>query len=133
MMSSMAGEKSQPSASPQPAQSAAPIASKKMKRPRRMPSAPASAVATDANPGTNFATISEPAPQRSKIDSVWRTQPSGESETRHNTRSTLRPKRWPAKYQALSAIRQAATAVPSSAATLNSPRAASAPVTSSTG
>ena len=42
--------------------------------------------------------------------SVWRTQLSGDSESRHIRRNTRRPCRAPAKYQAKSAIRLAIVA-----------------------
>ena len=64
----------------------------------------------------NLATISDGAPQRAKIDSVWRTHESGDSEMRQSVCSTRPPSRRPAKYQARSAISDAATAVASSAA-----------------
>ncbi len=72
-------------------------------------------MATDAKPGMNFATISDRAPQRVKMASVWRTHESGDSEIRHSVRSTGPPTRRPNEYQQRSAISDAATAVPSSA------------------
>ena len=56
---------------------------------------PAIDVATDAKPGMNLATASERAPQRAKIDSVCRTQESGDSEMRQMVFSTPLPKRRP--------------------------------------
>jgi hypothetical protein len=65
--------------------------------------------------------------------SVWRTQLSGESESRHIRRSTRRPCRAPAAYQAKSAIRLAAVATAITWATVMSPRAVIAPTTMSVG
>ena len=104
-----------------------------MKRHSGTRSTPAIAVATDAKPGTNFATISDCAPQRVKIDSVCRTQESGDSETRQSVRNTGPPTRRPTEYHARSAISDAATAVPSSSGSEWPPREASAPVTISVG
>ena len=87
-----------------------------MKRHSGMRSTPAIAVATDAKPGTNLATISDGAPQRVKIDSVCRTHESGDSETRQSVCNTVPPMRRPAAYQQRSAISDATTAVASSAA-----------------
>jgi hypothetical protein len=47
--------------------------------------------ATTEMPGRNFAASSELPPQRAMRLSLWRTQTSGDSETRHSSRST----RWP--------------------------------------
>ncbi len=94
---------------------------------------PAIAVATDAKPGTNLATVSDRAPQRVKIDSVWRTHESGDSEIRHNVRSTRAPRRLPMRYQPRSAITDAATAVATRPGSVYGLRAARAPVTISVG
>lgn len=129
----MALANSQPSASPTPDHSAAPMPSNTMNGTRRTPVDPAIAVATLAKPGTNFATTSDGAPKRAKMDSVWRTQPSWDSDSLHRPRSTCVPKRLPAAYQSPSAIRQANTAVATSATMDCSPRAAAAPATRNTG
>ena len=104
-----------------------------MKRHSGTRSTPAIAVATEAKPGTNFATISERAPQRVKMDSVCRTQESGDNEMRQSVRNTGPPTRRPSEYHAKSAISDAATAVPSNAGSEYPPREASAPVTISVG
>ena len=81
----------------------------------------------------NFATASERAPQRAKIDSVCRTHESGDSEMRQMVFSTPLPNLRPAAYQATSAIRAATTATAISAGTEAPPRVASAPVMISVG
>ena len=65
--------------------------------------------------------------------SVWRTQLSGDRESRHIRRSTRRPYRPPAKYQAKSAIRLAIVATAITCGTLIPPRAVMAPTTMSVG
>ena len=72
-------------------------------------------MATDAKPGMNFATVSDRAPQRVKIDSVCRTHESGDSEMRQSVCSTRPADAPPGEYHARSAISDAATAVASSA------------------
>ncbi len=72
---------------------------------------PAIAVATEAKPGMNFATISDGAPQRAKIDSVWRTHESGDNDIRHSVLNTRPPSRRPATYQETLPMTDAATAV----------------------
>ena len=58
-------------------------------QPRRV--APASGGAMVERPGMNFESTSVSFPQRSKRNSVWRTQESGESDTRHRSFITRRP------------------------------------------
>src|SRR6478752_6717913 len=99
-MSRIAPLKMWPRPSATPDHKAAPIASKRMNFHNGRRTTPAIDVATDANPGMNLATASELAPQRAKIDSVWRTQESGDNEMRQMVRSTLLPKRRPALYHA---------------------------------
>ncbi len=53
--------------------------------------APASGGAMVERPGMNFEKTSVSFPQRSKRNSVWRTQESGERETRHRSFITRRP------------------------------------------
>ena len=65
--------------------------------------------------------------------SVWRTQLSGDSERRHIRRSTRRPCRAPAQYQAKSAIRLAIVETAITCAIVMSPRALTAPTTMSVG
>src|SRR5208337_1107546 len=95
--------------------------------------APASAVATDANPGTNLATSIDDGPKRWKIDSVWRTQVSCDSDMRHSVLRMRSPNRRPAAYQPVSAISAPATPTPTSWYTGVPPIAASAPATISVG
>src|SRR4029450_4137030 len=109
------------------------MASKRTKRHGGRRTMPAIAVATEANPGMNFATISDGAPQRAKIISVWRTQESGDSDTRHSVFSTRPPSRRPATYQETLPMTDAATAVPSKPKSEYGLRAASALVTISVG
>ncbi len=61
--------------------------------------APARGGATVEKPGTNFATTREGNPHFSKIDVVCRTQPSGESETRHRVFRIRKPWRFPSANQ----------------------------------
>src|SRR5450432_2882312 len=98
-----------------PDHNAAPIASHGMKRHRGTRRTPAIAVATEAKPGTNFATINDCAPQRVKMDSVCRTHESGDNEMRQSVRNTGPPMRRPIEYHARSAIKDAPTAVASNA------------------
>src|SRR5688572_6196764 len=91
--------------------------------------APASGGATVEKPVMNRAATTEAIPHFSKIDSVWRTQESGDNETRHNVFSTRRPYRLPRKYQAVSTRSDAATAAPSSARNESSPARTSDPAT----
>src|SRR5258708_36282951 len=109
------------------------MASAGMKRTSGTRSTPAIAVATDAKPGTNFATISARAPQRVKIVSVCCTHESGDSERRQSVRSTCPPERRPAEDQQRSAISDAATAVPRNAASEYLQLEAAAPATISVG
>ena len=74
-----------------PDHSAAPTTSNTMNFHSGTRTTPAIDVATDANPGMNLATVSETAPKRMKIDSVWRTHESGDSDTRQMVFSTLLP------------------------------------------
>src|SRR5450432_1014806 len=94
-----------------PDHNAAPITSAGTKRHSGTRRTPAIAVATEAKPGTNLATISDCAPQRVNMDSVCRTQESGDKEIRHSVRNTGPPTRRPTEYHARSAISEAATAV----------------------
>lgn len=61
--------------------------------------------------------------------SVWRTQLSGDSDSRHISRNTRRPCRAPQTYQSRSAIRLAVTATAIACAAVISPRAVMAPTT----
>ena len=95
--------------------------------------APASAVATDANPGTNLAKSIDDGPKRWKIDSVCRTQVSCDSDTRHNVLRMRMPNLRPAAYQPVSAIKAPATPTPTSSYAGAPPMVASAPATISVG
>ena len=64
--------------------------------------------ATVEKPGMNLATSSDGIPQRSKTDSVWRTQESGESEIRQSVFRIRLPWARPSAYQTQSAISDAA-------------------------
>src|SRR6185437_2149669 len=99
-----------PAAIAAPAQSAALAADASANAPAGIFNAPAIGGATVEKPGTNFDTTTEKKPQRSKMPSVWRTQVSGESETRHRKRSTGYPYRRPAQNQSMSATSDAAIA-----------------------
>ncbi len=81
----------------------------------------------------NFATSSEGIPHRSKTDSVWRTQESGESEIRHSSFRIRLPWDLPSRYQRESAIRDAPTATTRTLHADRFPSIASAPATTSTG
>ena len=105
-----------------PDHSAAPIASKSTNFHIGSRTTPAIDVATDANPGMNLATASERAPQRAKMDSVCRTQESGDSEMRQMVFSTPLPKLRPAVYQTRSAISAANTATATNAGNGAPPR-----------
>src|SRR4029077_15726020 len=95
--------------------------------------APASGGATSASPGTNFATSSTFAPQRSKLVWVWLTQESGVRETRHSRFITRPPKTRPATYHTASPIRQAPSARVNTAPAGSRPSPAIAPATISVG
>src|SRR6266545_731117 len=112
---------------------AAPIASKRTNCHGGRRTMPAMAVATEANPGMNLATISDGAPQRAKMVSVWRTHESGDNDMRHSVFSTRPPSRRPATYQAMLPMIDAATAVPSRPKSEYGLRAARALVTISVG
>src|SRR3982750_283574 len=92
-----------------------------------MRNAPAIGGATVEKPGTNLDSTTEKKPHRSKMPSVWRTQVSGDSETRHRKRSTGYPKRRPAQNQARSATSEATTDSTNAATPLILPAPASAP------
>src|ERR1700730_5911497 len=91
--------------------------------------APASGGAMSANPGTNLATSSAFAPQRSKRDCVSLTHESGVSDIRHNNFMTPLPYILPARKQTLSAATQAKMAQGNNAAGDIVPCAAQAPAT----
>jgi hypothetical protein len=90
-------------------------------------------VATAAKPGTNLATTSDAGPQRAKICSLCRTQLSGDSDSRHISRSTRRPWRLPAAYHNRSATTLASTATPTTCHGAKSLREANAPTTINVG
>ena len=91
------------------------------------------AVATDANPGMNFAKIIDAGPKRAKIVSVCVTHVSGDSDTRHNVRSTRIPYRRPVRYQNVSATSAATTPTASTVAVDPGDTASAAPATISVG
>ncbi len=81
----------------------------------------------------NLATRSEGIPQRSKTDSVWRTQESGESEILHRVLRMRLPWDRPSRNQRESAISDAPTATTSTFHADRFPSIDSAPATISTG
>ncbi|MNS62346.1 hypothetical protein D3C72_954040 [compost metagenome] len=95
---------------------------------------PAIAVDSAPAPGSSFATTSERGPTRRYSDWVWRMQESGEIDTLQMVRSIGCPSRRPAKYQPVSAIRQA-TITAASTAPIDGPVSCmpSAPATNSIG
>src|SRR6266540_2810906 len=66
--------------------------------------------ATVEKPGMNFATSSAGIPHPSKIDSVWRTQESGDREIWQSVLRIRLPRRRPRPYQTESASSEATTA-----------------------
>ena len=77
-------------------------------------------------PGTignadDFAKTIDAGPKRSKIDSVWRTHESGDSEILQSMRNTRVPNRRPAKYHNVSAITAASAPTSSSLVSAKSP------------
>src|ERR1043166_5472128 len=91
--------------------------------------APASAVATEAKPGTNLAKSIEAGPKRWKMDSVWRTQESCDSDTRQSVDRMRMPKLRPAVYQPVSAMIEAKIPTPTNCHSGLPPIAAYAPAT----
>ena len=81
----------------------------------------------------NLATSSDGMPHRSKTDSVWRTQESGESEIRQSVFRIRLPWARPSAYQTPSAISDAPTATRSTFHAARSRSTESAPATIRTG
>ncbi len=89
--------------------------------------------ATVEKPGMNLATSSDGIPQRSKTDSVCRTQESGDSEIRQSVLRIRLPCARPSAYQTPSAMSEAKTATRSTFQAARSRSTDSAPATIRTG